>query len=72
MLGLRIRNNGTRLARSERMFEYKRIDIRTVDGIRKAEHLVSNGWRIIQSGFSFVLLERSIIVLLERSITKEY
>jgi hypothetical protein len=38
-------------------FEYKRIDISTVDGIKRAERLKSNGWTIIASSLFSVIME---------------
>jgi hypothetical protein len=38
--------------------EYKRIDLRTIEGIELAEKLVSDGFTVISSGFDTVMLER--------------
>jgi hypothetical protein len=38
-------------------FEYKRIDISTVDGIKRAERLKANGWKIISTGLFSLLME---------------
>lgn len=39
-------------------FEYKTVDTRTVQGIRQAERLKENGWRIIRSGLFSIQFER--------------
>lgn len=39
-------------------FEYQRINIESIKGIKQAEKLQSSGWKIIQSGFTFILFER--------------
>lgn len=40
--------------------KYSRIDIRTVAGIKKAERLQALGYKVIQSGLTYVLMERKI------------
>lgn len=39
-------------------FEYKTIDTSTLAGLREAERLQADGWRIIRSGLYLVQFER--------------
>jgi hypothetical protein len=39
-------------------FEYKRIDISTLDGLKRAERLKTNGWEIVHSGLFTVLMKK--------------
>ena len=38
--------------------QYRRVETRTVRGIEQAERLQRYGWRVIQSGLFFVLMEK--------------
>lgn len=41
-------------------YQYKSIDPRTAQGIRRAEMLQAHGWKLIQSGFYSWLFEKGI------------
>jgi very-short-patch-repair endonuclease len=40
-------------------FEYKRVEVRTVKDIQRAEALQRQGWKIIKSGLFTILFERA-------------
>lgn len=39
-------------------FEYQQVDTRSEEGLKRAEKLKANGWRIISVGFCTLLFER--------------
>jgi hypothetical protein len=39
-------------------YQYKRIDTRTVKGLKQAENLKAKGWRIILVGIDYILFEK--------------
>ena len=41
-------------------FQYHKIDIRTIAGIKKAEKLLALGWKAIDGGIESVLLEKEV------------
>jgi len=41
-------------------YEYKRVDVSTLDGLKKAERLQENGWKLISCGLFSDLFERKI------------
>ena len=41
-------------------YKYKRINYKNSSDIKKAEQLISNGWKVILQGYDYLLLELSI------------
>jgi len=41
-------------------YEYKRLLLRTIKDIKKAENHKNNGWKIISVGINNILLEKQI------------
>jgi hypothetical protein len=39
--------------------EYKRVDVSTLAGLREAERMQRDGWKVIQAGITTVLMERA-------------
>jgi hypothetical protein len=39
-------------------FQYRRIDISTLAGLKEAERLQANGWKAISGGLFTVLMEK--------------
>ena len=42
------------------MYKYKTIDTRTIKGIKQAERLQANDWKIIRSGLFSIQFEKKI------------
>lgn len=42
-------------------FKYRHVDIRSLKGMRLAERLQRNGWKIISVGFDTILFEKPIM-----------
>jgi len=40
------------------MFKYKTVDTSTLEGLKQAERLLENGWRIIQTGLYILVFEK--------------
>lgn len=41
-------------------YEYQRIDLRSIEGIKKAERLREKGWKMLEVGIDCILFERGI------------
>jgi hypothetical protein len=40
-------------------YQYRRVDISTIKGIKQAERLQSMGWKVISSGMFSVIMEKA-------------